>query len=46
MSLVSISGRRGTSFSGTHIQEVFLQDGVHDDADEGVEEDGTQVLPS
>lgn len=30
----------------TYIQEIFLQNGVHDDADEGVEEDGTHVLPS
>lgn len=32
--------------SVTNIQEVLLQNGVHDDADKRVKEDGTQVLPS
>lgn len=30
----------------THIQEVFLQNGVHNNADQGVEEHRAQVLPS
>lgn len=42
--LVTVVLLRTRGVSDTHVQHVLLDDGVHDDGHQHVEEDGGQVL--